>query len=370
MQRVIEALRQKERPFYLTGASALDLFFKNEFPPDITAAVEGSLIDVAKMFPDVDYPGSPEADAVVPVEDRRLILRCVDSVGELEREPIPQMNFLYDIGGRKFLDRFGVYHLLREQSLDQALDRVSGTGALNWDLQIQTAILVSRFHYTYPLGIRFPDPPKEVLPPPSQRYLLSSILTGRFPDEGLAFLKECGFIHVHWPELEGLDAVDHSKEYHPEGNGWQHTLATFTYRKTTSLPLSLALLLHDIGKSEADRVEGRQFHRHAQLGSYTASRFVRRLGYSEELAERIRFLVQNHMLPSFLDKIPPARIREALASPYFPELLELFRCDVASSYRGLDAYYRACKVYKKYTKNKKNPFREIDGRISRIHSPI
>ncbi len=366
MKRFIEVLRQKEQSFFLSGVSALDLFFKNDFPPDITAVLEGSLIDVAKMFPEVDYPGIPESDAVVPVEGRRLMLRCIDSVRELRREPLPQMNLLYDIHGRKFLDRFGIYPLLREHTLEYTADYTPGS----WDRQMQTAILVSRFHYSYPLGIRFPSPPEVVIPLTSQRYLLSSVLTGRFPDEGLAVLKESGFIHAHWPELERLDSVDHSKEYHPEGNGWQHTLATFTYRKTTSFPLSLALLLHDIGKPEADRVEDRPFHRHAQLGSYTAAKFVRRLGYSDELADRVRFLVQNHMLPAFLDKIPPGRIQEALLSPYFPELLELFRCDVASSYRGLDAYYRACKAYRKYTKNKKNPFREIDGSISRTYSPI
>jgi poly(A) polymerase len=51
-----------------------------------------------------------------------------------------------------------------------------------------------------------------------------------------------------------------------------------------------------------------------------------------------------------------------MSSPHFPLLLEVFRCDLLSTFRGPEAYYEACKVYKTYLKNTKNPFRSSDGK--------
>ena len=69
---------------------------------------------------------------------------------------------------------------------------------------------------------------------------------------GFELLKNCGFIATHWQELAALDEVDHSKEYHPEGNVWKHTMEALRYRKAASgsfdRRLSLGLLLHDSGK--------------------------------------------------------------------------------------------------------------------------
>jgi len=51
-----------------------------------------------------------------------------------------------------------------------------------------------------------------------------------------------------------------------------------------------------------------------------------------------------------------------MSSQLFPLLLELHRCDLSSTYRGPDGYYRACKVYRAYLKNVRNPFRTADGK--------
>jgi poly(A) polymerase len=51
-----------------------------------------------------------------------------------------------------------------------------------------------------------------------------------------------------------------------------------------------------------------------------------------------------------------------MADERFPILLELYRCDLESTYRGPDGYYRACKIYRDYLKNEANPFRSADGK--------
>jgi poly(A) polymerase len=173
---------------------------------------------------------------------------------------------------------------------------------------------------------------------------------------------ESGFVDAHWPLLSSMAAVDHTKEHHPEGNVWRHTVEAFAYRKIRELPLSLGLLLHDCGKPFTGPRNGNAFDRHAQIGADKARRFMYGLGYSQELIDKVEYFVQNHMLPTYIPKIPFNRTEDVLASPLFPELLELYRCDVSSTFRGPEGYYNACAAYRSFLKNRRNPFRSTDGK--------
>jgi len=51
-----------------------------------------------------------------------------------------------------------------------------------------------------------------------------------------------------------------------------------------------------------------------------------------------------------------------MESDLFPGLLEVYRCDLSSTFRGPDGYYEACKVYRAFLKHRKNPFRSSDGK--------
>jgi poly(A) polymerase len=180
--------------------------------------------------------------------------------------------------------------------------------------------------------------------------------------------------------------VDHSKEFHPEGNVWKHTLETFRYRKALGrrnpvqgkgnaeeiggsfdLTLSLGLLLHDIGKPSAASSGAHRFEGHAELGAAKARRFMERLGFESVLIEHVYYLVRNHMLPAALPRLPLIRTEEVICSPLFPTLLELYRCDESSSFKGLDGYYESSAAYQSYLRNVRNPYRSADGRkISRF----
>ena len=61
---------------------------------------------------------------------------------------------------------------------------------------------------------------------------------------------------------------------------WEHTLATFAHRKKPDLVLSLALLLHDMGKPDAEGAGEKRFDGHSEIGARLATRFLRRLGFS------------------------------------------------------------------------------------------
>jgi len=54
-----------------------------------------------------------------------------------------------------------------------------------------------------------------------------------------------------------------------------------------------------------------------------------------------------------------------MSSALFPRLLELYRCDESSSYKGLQGYYESSAAYQNYRKNLRNPYRSADGKIKR-----
>lgn len=197
-----------------------------------------------------------------------------------------------------------------------------------------------------------------------QRLLLISLMASDNPGPGLELLKACGFIRRYWPELAALDEADHSKEFHPEGNVWKHTMETFRYRKNGScdLRLSLGLLLHDAGKPVAVSKGSKRFDGHAELGEAIARKFLGRLGFEAPLINDVCFLVRYHMITAALPRLPFFRTAQIMSSDLFPVLLELYRCDESSSFKGLDGYYESSMAYQSFLRNKRNPYRSADGK--------
>jgi poly(A) polymerase len=68
------------------------------------------------------------------------------------------------------------------------------------------------------------------------------------------------------------------------------------------------------------------------------------------------------MMPAALPRLPLIRTGEILASPLFPVLLELYRCDESSSLKGLDGYYQSSAAYQSYLKHRRNHYRSDDGK--------
>jgi poly(A) polymerase len=149
---------------------------------------------------------------------------------------------------------------------------------------------------------------------------------------------------------------------------WEHTLQTFSHRKTVELPLSLALLLHDTGKAVAPASGERRFDAHAEYSARIAARFLRRLGYPEATTEHVCFVVRYHMMPPALRRLPDFRTAPLMQSPFFPDLLELYYADLSSSFRSPEGYYDACRIYRRFLKKRSAPSEIITRRPSRTRS--
>ena len=70
----------------------------------------------------------------------------------------------------------------------------------------------------------------------------------------------------------------------------------------------------------------------------------------------MEFLVRHHMIPAALNSLPLYRTERMMSSPLFPDLLELYRADLVSTYRQPSGYYEACRIYKRFIKTSSDPY--------------
>jgi poly(A) polymerase len=341
---------------------------------------DADLAALARLFEGLRFPGAALADAALDREGQSWYFCCRDPE---EKRQVSYRLLTFNQNGKTqwFRDPENIYPLLREFR-DGTLRAAAADdfdkpwepwweglkpGTEYYRAAMDAALILARYE-TKNASIReisrsFQDLPRGMPPgEEAQRVILTCLLLSARPDRGLGLLKSCGFIAELWPELSLLDEVDHSKEFHPEGNLWNHTMETFRYRKTFDFRLSLGLLLHDAGKPLSTPSGNRPFDGHAELGVRQSWKFLKRLGFDPAIIKDICFLVKNHMIPAALPRLPLTRTQEMMESPLFPTLLELYRCDESSSFKGLEGYYESSATYQAYLKHRRNPYRSADGK--------
>jgi len=350
------------------GYSALDLYFRLPGLPFLWIETNADIGVLARYIDNLRFPGVDIADAAVETAGGTCYFRCIES-DEQSKTDFPILSLTYDWPTKHFQDPLGIYPLLRElrdSKFETASDCSVQPRIENHRVVMEAALLLARYGFsaeTFAASFEQNPPPG----PEAQRVFLSCLMLSARPELGFELLKKSGFLKEFWPELASLNEVDHSKEFHPEGNVWNHTLETFRYRKPAAsgafdLRLSLALLLHDSGKPISASFANHRFDGHAELGAYAAARFLERLEFEPSLIQDIFYLVKNHMLPAALKRLPLVKTREIMASPLFPTLLELYRCDESSSFKGLNDFYENTAAYQAYLRNIKNPYRSKDGK--------
>ena len=383
METPEKAISDAGFPVYLHGLSAIDSYLGRNASAAVSVLCGADLADLARLFDGLRYPGAALADAAVDWPGvsggKTWYFRCEDPEDPRScRSSFGFLDFFQDCKTRRFYDPCGMYPLLRS-----VLKGVKHDMPAQWwkTVNADADPLRALFDGAIILARYFPETGSREIgaaaanlnsagrapPGEDQRLLLIRLLDSANPAAGFELLKRCGFITAYWPELAALDNVDHSKEFHPEGNVWKHTMETMRYRKTPGqagfdLRLSLGLLLHDVGKPLSEASGRRRFNGHAELGEPLARRFLERLGFEAPLVRDVCYLVRNHMLPAALSRLPLKRTGEIMESFLFPTLLELYRCDESSSFKGLDNYYQNSAAYQSYLKHRRNPYRSANGK--------
>ena len=374
-------------PVYLFGFSAIDSYLCRSSPSYfgnsccVHILCGADLTDLARLFDNLRYPGAALADAAVDCGEKTWYFRCGEIIGtqclhKNSYASFPFLEFYQNCKTGSFYDPNGIYPYLREirkgitpNAAQNILDINPGADACR---ALSDAAMILAFYFP-DINIKTIKTPttgfESILSAEEQRLLLTGLLEAANPAPGFELLKQSGFLSAHWPEIAALDDVDQNKEYHPEGNAFKHTMEALRYRKSSAggfeTRLSLGLLLHDLGKPISDSAGGRRFDGHAELGARAAARFLERLEFEPSLVNDVFYLVKNHMLPAALKRLPLTKTESVMASPLFPVLMELYRCDESSSFKGLDSYYENSAVFQAYLRNVKNPYRNADGKKKR-----
>lgn len=140
---------------------------------------------------------------------------------------------------------------------------------------------------------------------------LEKLLLAKFPAKGLDLMVRSGLAERKCqknengnitkldilPELSHLVDLEQEEQYH-KYDAWMHTLVA-VQNSQADLTIRWGALLHDIAKGLPeiraiinDKITDRG---HDELGATMAKEILLRLGYSEKFANRVAWIVKNHM---------------------------------------------------------------------------
>lgn len=174
---------------------------------------------------------------------------------------------------------------------------------------------------------------------------VTSMLTGKNPHNAFELLLETGLLEQILPEVVKLKGCDQPKQYHPEGDVWNHTmLALSKLEENPSPELGWATLLHDIGKPRtlSYKEDGTPTTpAHAAVGANMSNKILRRLKASKRTIETVYNAVHHHMTFINIQQMRPAKLRRFLSDENFPLHLELHRVDCQSASGMMDNYHFA-----------------------------
>jgi len=173
---------------------------------------------------------------------------------------------------------------------------------------------------------------------------LVKMLEDKSRAQAIMDLSEFGLLGKILPEVENLKGVTQPPEFHKEGDVWQHTLKCLqSLPPDAPLAVSLAVLFHDVGKPQTwqeapDRI---RFSEHDLVGAEITAKALRRLKFSNEIIDKVVWLVRNHMFFMNFTEMRVSKQRRLMAYPeseipdkketWFPDLLMLHEADMAGT---------------------------------------
>jgi len=136
--------------------------------------------------------------------------------------------------------------------------------------------------------------------------LKKALLGSERPSVFFETLREMDQLDFWFPELKALIGVEQDPVYHPEGDGWVHTMEVVDraakYRDKASDPYSFMLLAltHDMGKAvTTEYVNGRiHAYDHENRGLPIAETFVKRITGEKDVIRYVKNMLPLHMRPN------------------------------------------------------------------------
>jgi len=165
---------------------------------------------------------------------------------------------------------------------------------------------------------------------------LEKILQSKNPAGGFEDLWELGILKVIFPELHETKGVAQPKEYHKEGDVFEHLkLVISAFTDDHKADVRIAALFHDIGKPQTFAVKERiRFDHHAEISGEMTDKILCRLQMPSKRREKICWLISHHMMMNAFESLSEVRKAHWYFHPWFKELLQLFWLDAAGTDPG------------------------------------
>ena len=143
---------------------------------------------------------------------------------------------------------------------------------------------------------------------------LEKIIMADNAEEGIRLLEEAGLLTHVFPELrEGMGV---QQNLHHIYTVFEHNVRALAYaaRKKYSLDVRLASLLHDVGKPQTKRGEGRYatFYGHDVVGARIAAKALERLRFPKDVIEKVVLLVRHHLFYYNVGEVTASSVRRLL----------------------------------------------------------
>jgi len=191
------------------------------------------------------------------------------------------------------------------------------------------------------------------------------MLTEGHAKRSFELLDATALLPVVLPEIAALRGVEQSRDYHPEGDVWTHTLLLLDQLPAgVAETLALGCLLHDVAKplTAERRHDGRiTFYGHPDRGADMAVAIVQRLKRSRETWERVDYLVRYHLRLVSAPEMRLSTLKRMLAEDGFDELLHLARIDALASSGDLQ-FVLFCERRRQELREAVRPPRLLGGR--------
>lgn len=158
---------------------------------------------------------------------------------------------------------------------------------------------------------------------------LARIILSDNPSEGIDMLHKTGLLVYIIPELEKGVGVKQNR--HHIYTIYRHSILSLKYCPSKKLEVRLASLLHDIAKPQTKRGEGEYatFYNHDHVGARVAEKILTRLRFSNEVAEKVKLLVDNHMFYYNPDEVGESSVRRLIQKVGLENIKDLIDVRIA-----------------------------------------
>lgn len=129
------------------------------------------------------------------------------------------------------------------------------------------------------------------------------------PSVFFQMLKRANILDVHFIELYNLIGVLQPKEYHPEGDAYNHTMLALDRcaECTENQEVRFATLVHDLGKGLTPKSEYPHHYNHDVNGVKVVSEFCKRLKMPNDWADCGKVSAREHMRGGIFYKMTPKK---------------------------------------------------------------